>query len=197
MSAPAAIQEKTCPHCLNSFTIRPREGAARWSTRRFCSHSCRATSVAGMKPNLRERFDASYLPEPYTGCWLWTGQYGAGGYGVIKDGGRSEKAHRVSYRFHVGQIPQGKEVCHVCDVRSCVNPEHLFAGTRAENMQDMVRKNRHADNKGERNPRSALSPEQVLAIRASTDSTANIARSLGVTYQAVRDVRAGKTWRHL
>ena len=76
-------------------------------------------------------------------CWLWTGAISSSGYGSFRIGEKNFKAHRQSYIMHTGQIPQSLEVCHSCDVRSCVNPEHLWLGTRSDNMKDMFSKNRN------------------------------------------------------
>lgn len=80
-----------------------------------------------------------YIPEPNSGCWLWIGKVAHNGYGIWGN----ERAHRKSYRLHKGPIPDGLFVCHTCDVRSCINPDHLWLGTHKENMQDIVNKGRH------------------------------------------------------
>lgn len=82
------------------------------------------------------------LPEPNTGCWLWLGPFMYQGYGVTKIGGRQWRAHRLSYTTMVGPIPDGMHVCHACDVRECVNPEHLWLGTNADNTTDRHLKGR-------------------------------------------------------
>lgn len=76
------------------------------------------------------------------GCWLWQGRPGADGYGQFRVGVGTTKAHRFSYELHKGPVPPGLHVLHKCDVRLCVNPEHLFLGTALTNMRDMIAKGR-------------------------------------------------------
>lgn len=83
------------------------------------------------------------------------------GYMNMPDARRKEGAHRLSYMYWKKMIPKGMLVCHTCDVRRCVNPDHLFLGTHKENTQDMWKKGRE-----NRNPKSKLSDADVLTIRA-------------------------------
>ena len=76
-------------------------------------------------------------------CWLWTGNTEKIGYGIFKLKGKALKAHRLSYAYHKNSIPAGNMVLHRCDVRNCVNPDHLFLGTQTDNMRDMTAKGRH------------------------------------------------------
>ncbi len=95
---------------------------------------------------LAERLAAKTLADPNTTCLLWVGNTLTNGYGVIVLGGRPKRtdlAHRVAYRLAYGAIPnETPHICHRCDVRRCVNPKHLFAGTQSDNAKDMWQKGR-------------------------------------------------------
>lgn len=82
-----------------------------------------------------------HVPE-LGGCWLWTGALYRLGYGHAYLLGKQQLAHRIAWILAFGEIPQGMLVCHRCDVRNCVNPEHLFLGTHKDNTRDMLRKGR-------------------------------------------------------
>lgn len=96
------------------------------------------------------RFHASYIVNAETGCWEWTGWIHPKGYGVLPMGGKSKKvrAHRLSWELHFGPIPDGQLALHTCDVRKCVNPQHLFLGDEGINARDCVAKGRHGSKLG-------------------------------------------------
>jgi hypothetical protein len=150
-------------------------------------------------------FSERYIPEPNTGCWLWIGGWAPFGHGVIRMGSKAKgqiykMAHRVAYELYKGPIPDGMCVCHKCDVPQCVNPEHLFLGTYADNMHDMWKKGRaRIENhmKGVDVWCAKLDDDKVREILASTESSRKIATRLGVGKTAVLRVRRGIGWKHV
>lgn len=132
------------------------------------------------------------------GCWEWTGARYWTGYGLIISNKVRYAAHRASYMLHVGGIPEGKVICHKCDNPACVNPDHLFLGTKAENSADMVNKQRSAA--GERNSKAKLTEAQakeVLSLRQSGQSLRVVAERFGVSKKAIHFIWQGVHWKHL
>lgn len=142
--------------------------------------------------------------EKTEGCWFWRGGTRPNGYGHLQVGGRggqSLSAHRFSYMMHKCEvIPDGLVVMHTCDNRNCVNPAHLVLGTQKDNMADMWVKGRGrpAITRGEASPKAKLTDERVRFIHAHPElGHKEIADMWGLSPNAVRGVRIGRTWTHI
>lgn len=129
-------------------------------------------------------------------CWIWTGSRSTKGYGRIGRGRRQTHhvilAHVASWILHCGLVPDGKQICHKCDVAFCVNPNHLFPGTNLENIYDMISKGRHS---------KKLSVSQIIEIRNLYQfgkvGYQTLANKFGVVWSTIRDVVRRKTWTHI
>ena len=153
-------------------------------------------------------FHDSYIPEPNSGCWIWSKCLSSTGYAVLQSGGFRGYAHRFSYQHlkSKGEDMGKFHVCHKCDVPSCVNPDHLFLGTASDNMRDCMSKGRHASQrpatnyaKGEDIKISKLNPDSVKMIRflKGAFGQAKIAKAFGVTRNSVREIHSRRTWSHV
>ena len=92
---------------------------------------------------VEQRFNKKYVINEDTDCWEWQNATNNIGYGMFRwTSGKMRTAHRASYEIYKGPIPEGMIVCHTCDNPKCVNPEHLWVGTRKDNYDDMVSKGR-------------------------------------------------------
>lgn len=106
--------------------------------------------MAGKFQPVADRFWSKVDYGPRDRCWLWRGGIcgkGYGNFGLNRNGEKMVMAHRMSWRLVYGDIPAGLFICHKCDNPRCVNPFHLFPGTRTENVQDMIRKKRDKNSK--------------------------------------------------
>lgn len=138
--------------------------------------------------------------DPETNCWVWRMAKQKNGYGAMRFGGKNLRPHRAAYLCANGltSLPATVDICHRCDNRLCVNPAHLFAGSRADNMADCIAKGRFSRISvlaGEASPSSKLTKEQVLAIRADERSGRALARLYGVHKGTIYGIRNGTTWR--
>jgi hypothetical protein len=137
-------------------------------------------------------------------CWLWTASSHEFGYGVIgcpDRPGRTLRAHRVSYEFAHGPIPEGLQVLHKCDVPACVNPDHLFLGKDQDNVSDMIAKGRFGANGngcGEGSPNSKLTWGEVCEIRSMAEAGKthkSIADIYEVSRPTISNIVKSKTWK--
>jgi hypothetical protein len=128
-------------------------------------------------------------------CWIWLRSTDGSGYGRFFFEGRRMQAHRVSFGI-AKHLNEELQVLHNCDVPRCVNPEHLYQGTHADNMRDTAIRHRR-DNRGVKNPRAKLTEQQVLYIRSSGKSLRTLAEELGIGTSTVWSAKTGPNWAHL
>ncbi len=151
-----------------------------------------------LSTTLRTRFDAGWLLDPATGCWIWQRARNKWGYGLLSiRAGVSRGAHQVAWYLTHGVFPQRPQVVlHVCDNPACVNIGHLRLGTQADNKQDSVAKRRHAH--GERHGMTTVTDAQaqeMRAARAAGASLRSIAEDYGVCQSTVSNIYRGVTRR--
>jgi hypothetical protein len=123
------------------------------------------------------------------GCWEWVGKITNSGYGQTTHQRKYKTTHRLSYEIFKGPIGKGKIVCHSCDNKKCINPDHLWLGTQKENIQDALKKNRCGMQK--------LKIEDIDIIRRMVDEGINpieIGDIFGVKKQAIYCIKYRKTW---
>jgi hypothetical protein len=138
-----------------------------------------------------------------SGCWIWQKYKTKLGYGRLMLKGKVVMAHRASYECFIGPIPPGMSVCHGCDVRACVNPDHLWLGTQAENIKDMDNKGRRRsrDSRGEKSGLAKLTDEKVLEIRARHAvggvSQAGLSKEFGISKALTCLIINRQRWRHI
>lgn len=184
---------KTCGTSFDFYACPSNEAQGRGQ---FCSVACRGQFA---RRPLAERF-AVFAGEPNgNGCILWTGAKMPNGYGKILGGhGRILLAHRAAWVIAFGDIPDGKQVLHRCDVRACVNVMHLFLGTDSINAQDKAQKGRAP--RGEGHVRSRLTAAQVRDMRDRYRSGANqydLAKHFRVSQSIVSRIVNRIDWAHL
>lgn len=150
------------------------------------------------------------------GCWEFDGAKLPNGYGKIGRNNKTWLAHRYSYTIHVGEIPANMYVCHKCDNRKCINPDHLFLGTHKDNTQDMIQKNRHnfsglrTNNfqekatakklKGENHPNAKITESTVKQIKElykNGTMQIDIAKMLNVKQGYISNIIRGYIWKHV
>lgn len=143
--------------------------------------------------NDRQRIETYSIPEPNSGCWIWTGAISKVGYGRCgSEHKKTVSAHRLSYRVFKAEIPNGMVVAHKCDNRVCVNPDHLWLATHKENSEDMVKKGRSAY--GERCGKSKLTREQIDYIRSSDLSHRALGKMFNVSHANIGYIKRNHTW---
>lgn len=132
-------------------------------------------------------------------CWLWTGGLSKG-YGHCASHNGTKEAHRVVWELVVGPIPKGMELCHNCpggDRPECVNPAHMFVGTRQDNVDDAIKKGRHVH--GERVKNSKLKEQDVRTIRNlfGTMTQREIAKLFNIGEMTISSIKTGRIWKQI
>jgi hypothetical protein len=195
-----------CGQCSTPF--RPIKYEYEHGRGRFCSYSC--SMLSRPHEGLESRFWSKVHKTPT--CWEWTASTSRTGYGTIKYDKKTMLAHRISYQLAYGETPEGALICHTCDNRRCVNPDHLFVGTHKDNTQDAVKKGRmshgpkHWTNKspkrvarGSRAGLAKLTEKDIPTIRklALTEPLTSIAERYDVMPTTIGQIVRGGTWRHV
>lgn len=168
--------------------------------------------MTGTKPiPIKERF-FRHVKKTNT-CWLWTANtykcgYGQFGIGSRSDGTRKKAAaHRISWEIHKGFIPKGILVLHICNIKECVNPKHLYLGDHQANMDQAVKDGRFKRTKkwidarrGSKNPASKLTEFKVLEIRKKYSNGSSqdcLALEYGINQTKIGSIVRRETWKHI
>lgn len=157
-------------------------------------------SQQGIPPFQKEHISKWYsYVEIHEECWVWKGGITKAGYGNFRVVYAQVKAHRMSWFIHKGPISAGLFVCHTCDVKHCVNPDHLFLGTGKQNMEDCTQKRRQCY--GIRCHSAKLTPEMVRSLRSrftgARGEVSQMARELGMDYSTIKEAISGSTWKQV
>ena len=201
--------------CGASITRRQRRGGsrdpARGLNRRRLLHPA-GERKGRVMPRQNTEADFWKRVEKGGGCWEWKGSFFPAGYGKFGMAGKKTGAHRAAWLFAHGEIPSGLLVCHTCDNRKCVRPDHLFLGTHKDNGQDASRKGRLPTGdrnvgrqragiqRGENNGYAKMKESWVVEARrrrASGETLGAIAKDYGVAMETIFDATSGRTWKHL
>ncbi len=135
------------------------------------------------------------------GCWYCSCGGKDSRYGTISINDQSISNHVASYLVHKGEVPEGINVCHTCDYKRCINPEHLFLGTQQDNINDMISKGRKDNRIGSKNTQAILDEDKVREIKYFLEHAGmtqkEIADYFGVSQVIISQINTGKRWSHV
>lgn len=132
-----------------------------------------------------------------TGCHEWQRHVSQNGYGTVKHKRKQWPAHRFMWAYKNGDIPDGMVICHKCDNRCCINPDHLFLGTTQDNVDDKMKKGRFTPLRGEKSGTAKLKEQDVIAILRDSRPQAKIARDYGVSQSNICLIKQRKAWQEV
>jgi hypothetical protein len=142
-----------------------------------------------------EYFEDKVIPEPNTGCHIWTANTNDKGYGLFNFSGKMMSAHRAAYKLYIGEIPEGLHVLHTCDNRLCVNPLHFWLGTNLDNIRDRQKKGRDRYLSGTSHPRSRFSADEIKAIRESKLTQKELAKQYNTCQQHISQIKRNELYK--
>ena len=151
-----------------------------------------------MAESLRQAFERYFKRGNEKECWPWLGSVSHTGYGELRYKSKTYRAHRVSYMLHISSFDDELFICHKCDNPPCVNPNHLFAGTANDNVQDKVNKNRQAQL--QEHGRAVLNNQQAKEIKdllAKGYARSQLAKMYHVSKSIIIDIDRGFTWKNI
>ena len=178
----------SCLECSVSISVKKTRDLSR---KRFCSRICKRTYYSKLRPT-----EFWTKVEKTDTCWLWKAGRYASGYGQF----RRRRAHRVAWELTYGSIPLGKKILHDCDIKRCVNPNHLFLGTSVDNTQDMLKKGRHNPPQGTCNGQAKLTEEEVKRIRQLREQgypLQSLSEMFEVSKSRISKISRNLAWRHV
>ena len=176
------VSSKICPKCGVTFVKRKKCGYKQWESQICCSNKCGKIMIypPGYPDAKAKELLARTIITP-NGCMEFKGYISSNGYVHANVFGKFDHVHRHIYRLVKGEIPEKADVCHTCDNRKCINPDHLFVGTRLDNMRDMIDKGRQVHPA----TMTAESTERLLEMAKNGISYKDMEKEFGIKKERI------------